>query len=261
MKAEAKSAMDVRAFEFKGRMLTLTVINLLSEDIHQFEEQLVKKVAQAPDFFNGTPVVFDLNGFESTDLKSLAEICRQNSLIPVGIMGGIKAQDEIAREIGLAVFPNLRIAGDDPSKKTGAKKADAEKDVEKKNIKENKKTETKLVTEEEPGRTKTVLIKQPVRSGQQVYARGADLVITSSVSAGAEVLADGHIHIYGSLRGRALAGVTGDANARIFCNKLDAELVSVAGQYRLSDDIEVSCKNGAVQIYLSHEQLKIEKTQ
>jgi septum site-determining protein MinC len=91
-----------------------------------------------------------------------------------------------------------------------------------------------------------------------VYARGGDLVAVAPISAGAELIADGHIHVYGALRGRALAGVGGDESARIFCQKLDAELVSIAGAYRVREDIDESLIGQPVQIYLQGEDLIID---
>ena len=107
-----------------------------------------------------------------------------------------------------------------------------------------------------PDLLKTRLQTTPVRSGQQVVCKGGDLVIASSVSHGAELLADGNIHVYGVLRGRALAGISGNKNARIFCLSLDAELVSIAGFYRLSDVIQPN--QGPCQIYLQDEHIIIE---
>ena len=104
----------------------------------------------------------------------------------------------------------------------------------------------------------SMLVTQPVRSGQQVYASEGDLVILSSVSPGAELLADGNIHVYGPLRGRALAGLNGDTQARIFCQKLEADLVSIAGQYRLFEESVVeSGADYGKQIYLKDGQLII----
>src|SRR5207237_3532700 len=88
-----------------------------------------------------------------------------------------------------------------------------------------------------PSPAKPRLITQPVRSGTQIYARGTDLVVTAPVSAGAEIMADGNIHVYAALRGRALAGADGDVEARIFCSRLEAELISIAGRYLVSDQI------------------------
>jgi septum site-determining protein MinC len=102
------------------------------------------------------------------------------------------------------------------------------------------------------------LITQPVRSGQQIYARGGDLVVCAPVSPGAELLADGHIHVYGPLRGRALSGVLGNVNAYIFCQSLEAELISVAGQYRISENLKDTCWKQPAKIYLQEGHLQIQ---
>jgi septum site-determining protein MinC len=96
-----------------------------------------------------------------------------------------------------------------------------------------------------------------VRSGQQIYAAGGDLVIIAPVSAGAEILADGNIHVYGPLRGRALAGVKGDTSARIFCQSLEAELVSIAGNYKVNEDLQKEHWKGNIQARLEGDQLVI----
>ncbi|MDH5327151.1 MAG: septum site-determining protein MinC, partial [Gammaproteobacteria bacterium] len=101
-------------------------------------------------------------------------------------------------------------------------------------------------------------IKQPIRSGQRVYAKGGDLVILGAVNHGAEVMADGNIHIYAPLRGRALAGLDGNSESRIFCHSMEAELVAVAGNYRVFEDkVPADLYKKSVQIYLEGEQLKI----
>lgn len=105
--------------------------------------------------------------------------------------------------------------------------------------------------------TPTKIIYQPVRSGQQVYAKGGDLIVLAAVSPGAEILADGNIHVYGPLRGRALAGVQGDTKARIFCHSLEAELVSIAGQYKISEDLQKSGWKSSSQVYLVDDKLTI----
>ncbi len=101
------------------------------------------------------------------------------------------------------------------------------------------------------------IVTQPVRSGTQIYARGTDLIVTAAVSPGAELIADGNIHVYNVLRGRALAGASGDAGARIFCGRLEAELVSVAGRYLVSDQLPVDQRGHPVQIALVDDQLTI----
>jgi septum site-determining protein MinC len=100
---------------------------------------------------------------------------------------------------------------------------------------------------------------QPVRSGQQVYARGRDLIITAMVGHGAEVIADGSVHIYATLRGKAIAGAQGDASARIFCHDFQAELVSIAGHYRVFEDIPADLRGKPVQAWLEGEKLLLAK--
>src|SRR6202042_2970352 len=108
-----------------------------------------------------------------------------------------------------------------------------------------------------PPAPKTRLITEPVRSGTQIYARGGDLVVTAAVSPGAELVADGNIHVYGALRGRALAGASGDSSARIFCTRLEAELVSIAGRYLVSEQLPPETRSFPMQIALVDDQLTI----
>ncbi|MGZ9034790.1 MAG: septum site-determining protein MinC, partial [Rhodospirillales bacterium] len=120
--------------------------------------------------------------------------------------------------------------------------------------------ETASVGEERPAQAAaSKVVIHPVRSGRQIYAQGADLIVLASISPGAELIADGHIHVYGALRGRALAGIGGNTDARIFCRSLEAELVSVAGYWRVRDDIPEELIGKPVQIYLGKEQVIIEE--
>ena len=110
----------------------------------------------------------------------------------------------------------------------------------------------------EPSLIPARVITHPVRSGQQIYAKNCDLIVMAVVSAGAELLADGNIHVYGPLRGRALAGINGNSEARIFCQQLGAELLSIAGQYKVAEDLRRDPAWGkATQTYLNEEQLQI----
>ncbi|MGC2413773.1 MAG: septum site-determining protein MinC, partial [Stellaceae bacterium] len=109
----------------------------------------------------------------------------------------------------------------------------------------------------QPARPAARLVTTPVRSGTQIYARGTDLIVTASVSSGAELVADGNIHVYGPLRGRALAGASGDTAARIFCSRLEAELVSIAGNYLVSDQLPPEQRGFSVEIALVDDRLTI----
>jgi septum site-determining protein MinC len=198
------------------------------------DRELTAKMAQAPAFFQGTVLVLDLQAVEGQllDLGALVVTLRAHGTHPIGVRHGDAVQQEAARGLGLAIFQAGR-AGREESPAPEAP---------------------------EP-RAKPRLWNQPVRSGQQVYAPGGDLVLLGMVNPGAEVLADGHIHCYAPLRGRALAGVKGDVEARIFAYSLEAELLSVAGLYRVVEDVKdlpVDIRGKAAQIYLSGERLIIE---
>ncbi|MCW8385549.1 septum site-determining protein MinC [Fluoribacter dumoffii] len=230
----SENTTQAQAFKLKGRLYTFTVLHVLSTEPEIFLHQLDDTVAKAPKLFEHTPIVFDLSSVHQLefDLQSLLQMARAHGMIPVAIQGGSAVHNTLAQCHGLAVL-HASSTQDKPI---------IERPIEN-NLYETTKPLTKLIT-------------TPVRSGQQVVAKGGDLVIASSVSHGAELLADGCIHVYGALRGRALAGISGDKEARIFCQSLEAELVSIAGFYRLSDAIEPH--NGPCQIYLMDEHIHIE---
>lgn len=221
------------AFELKGRMLTLSVLKLLSADLEALATQLDAKIASAPGMFRQLPVLLDLEAVPgaAVDFAALTQLLRARELMPVGVRAPDPAQTEAAAKVGLGV---LNTGNDAPKREPAREKPAA------------------------PAPGGGLVVRQPVRSGQQVYARGGDLVVLAPVSAGAEILADGHIHVYGALRGRALAGVQGNAEARIFCQSLDAELISIAGTYRVSEKIQDAERGRPVQVFLSGDVLSVE---
>ena len=238
-------------FNLKGGMLTMTVVELVHQAPERFAIQLAEKVEQAPNFFQDTPVLISLEKLEDqldiAGLIGLLRICRDHGLLPVALRG---AEDyrPLAQQASLVLLPPGRgrdkvIEAPEPSVQTVAQQPAA--------------AQTPAVPDTTIQATPTRVITQPVRSGQQVYAPGGDLVVLAPVSAGSELLADGHIHVYGPLRGRALAGVRGDTQARIFCQSLEAELVSVAGQYKTAEDLRQQQWKEAVQISLEGDSLKI----
>lgn len=229
----SENVTKTQAFKLKGRLYTFTVLHVLSTDKELFREQFAETVAKAPKLFDRTPVVLDLSSVSQSecDLGGLCQIAREHGMLPVAIQGGSPFLDSMAQLEGLALL-NASSSQDKPI------------------------IERPMEQHPPQAAAKSRLITTPVRSGQQVVAKGADLIVTSSVSHGAELLADGSIHVYGALRGRALAGLSGDTDARIFCHSLEAELVSIAGYYRLSDAIEPV--NGPCQIYLLDEHIQIE---
>jgi septum site-determining protein MinC len=240
------------AFELKASSFTLPVIRLLGLDMDAVEAQLGPKVEQAPGFFRNTPIVIDLGALtrdaDVVAFPQLVGLLRGLGMIPVGVRGGGAVQNEAARAMELAIL------GDNT--RAGRQLPDAAERVE---------TAPPAVT---PGPSREVvdqaavsasmLVDRPVRSGQRLYAPGGDLTIVGPVSSGAELMADGNIHVYGPLRGRVIAGLQGDTAARIFCRELQAELVSVAGHYRVSENIPAEIKGRSVQVFLDHEVLRIE---
>ena len=225
------------ALELKGSLLTLMVLHLLEDDNEKIAEQLVNKVSKAPDFFKHAPVVIDLHAVQddendNIDLPRLVNLMRDSGLIPVALRGGNSQQHEAALGLNLGTLPDTKL------------------------VTKRRYLEPETVAVPIPQSSK--VITQPIRSGQQVAALQGDLVVLSAVSHGAEILAHRHIHIYGALRGRALAGVNGDTEARIFCQSLDAELISIAGQYQVNEDLPNNLRNKSVQIYLEEDALKIE---
>lgn len=226
---------DKPAFELKGSLFTLTVLHLLSVDSDHFAMHLASHVSQSPHLFNGMPIVIDLvkvaASSQKIDFLVLQTHLRANGLIPVAVKRGTEAQHQEARAVGFAIV----------SQSMGAQKS-------------NEPNVSKSMAS--PAR-RTMVLHKPVRSGQQVHAKGSDLIILASVNHGAELLADGHIHVYGCLRGRALAGIHGDKAARIFCHVLEAELVAIAGHYRLNEGFPI-IKAPMTQVYLVDEKICIQ---
>jgi len=230
------------AFEFKSGVITIPVLNLLSTDIHVITHQLREKIKQAPEFFTNSSLLLDLSALQDQELNLalLVDAIRNSGMRPIGIRGGTADQHQDAKDLMLPIMA--------AQNSTSSAKQEAPVKVE---ISTQKIPEPVASTA-----IASTIINQPIRSGQRVYVKG-DLIVIAQVSAGAEVMAEGNIHIYGTLRGRALAGVQGDESAQIFCSDLQAELVSVAGNYRISEDLDESNRNTPVQIYLNNQALII----
>ncbi|RIZ70045.1 MAG: septum site-determining protein MinC [Methylococcales bacterium] len=228
------------ALEFKSSNFSVPVLALSSDDLITIEQQLQEKASVAPDFFKNLPVVIDLqasNKLEcNIDIETLTAVIKKVGLLPIGIRGGNAQQNKQALNLLIPVYSvNHGVTTEEPQKQ-----------------------QTPAPTPETETRdTSTMLITQPIRSGQRIYATG-DLIITAQVSSGAEIMAEGNIHVYNTLRGRASAGIQGNKDARIFCFDLQAELISIAGIYKVSEDIGASVRNKPVQIYLQNQALIIQ---
>ena len=248
--------------ELKGSAFTLTVVRLLSNELDDVERDLREKIATGPRFFANAPVVLDLDRVRDIgpdlDFPALVRLLKDLAMVPVGVRHATLTQQEAAVAAGLALVKGgVRElpAAPKPNGATGGKTAEP---------REREKIQTPppqppRVTESSDSVIRAKTVHRPVRSGQQIYAKNRDLVVLAAVNAGAEVVADGDVHIYGPLRGRALAGAKGDRHARIFCQSMAAELIAIAGRYQVSDEpVPPGVRGRAVQIYLDGENLRFE---
>jgi septum site-determining protein MinC len=255
MTASAQQSSPSPAFELKAAGFTLPVIRLLGVDMDLVAEQIGAKVEQAPDFFRNTPVVIDLTGLTDTagevQFPLLVGLLRGYGMIPFGVRGGSPAQHAAAEAMELAILGDALVRRMGQPAGGKARPGPAESEAGPRQAPSSKPSETQT--------SGFTLITRPVRSGQRIYAAGGDLSVVAPVSAGAELMADGNVHVYGPLRGRALAGMKGDTEARIFCQDLQAELISVAGHYRVSENIPNELKGYPVQIFLDQKVLRIER--
>ncbi len=218
-------------FQFKTSFAPCTIMQIARYDLDALQKELTEIINSAPTFFLGAPLIIDLEKVKTLgdiNFIRLKEILAQQKLVPIGVRNGGPEQLAAAEAAGLPILSVGKLTQSEHSKKKIERPA------------------TKLVT-------------TPIRSGMQVYAKEADLIVTAPVSAGAELLADGHIHVYGPLRGRALAGVQGNTEARIFCHSLKAELISIAGFYLTKEDMQLHQEShGMMQVYLDNQQVRIE---
>lgn len=229
--------MAEQCFRMKGTTLTSIVLDVLYFDPDEFDQQLAAKVASAPQFFTRSSLIIQLSvPLNDTEFELLVTLCRQHQLQPMAVRGEVGTLKSTINDLGLS----------DISQSKATETA------------LNETADTKPAASAPPAAVQaTKFIDRPVRSGQQVYAQGADLVIIAPVSEGAEVLADGNIHIYGTMRGRALAGVQGNTQARIFCQQMEAELLSIAGRFVMQETIQSQCWKKPAQAYLEEDALLV----
>lgn len=231
------------AIELKGSVLSMSVLKVFSNEIEAIKQELTSKIDMAPGFFTGLPVVIEpqIDPLEPTLFALLVEFLHQKQLIPIGVRTADEAVKTQAEYAGLAVFDSSKDAG-----KEQAKSAE-------KTAKESKPLEAETAAIE------GMVYQGAVRSGQQLYAKGRDLLINGVVNPGAEVLADGHVQVFGAVKGKVFAGAQGNVKARIYANNLDAEMVCIAGLYQMAEDIKPEFKTGLVEIKLEKDKLVFSK--
>lgn len=240
--------------EFKSSTFFAPILIIFTNDMNAIAHALNEKIKLAPDFFRDSPLIVDFKEInksnQAVDFTQLIQLLRESGFFPVGIRGGNESQNIQARALFIPIDTvrelGHSIAIGEPPKQESAQPEAAP-------VKET--THSAAIP---PVPAAATLISHPIRSGQRIYASG-DLIILSQVSAGAEIMAEGNIHVYNTLRGRALAGVHGNTAARIFCFDMQAELISIAGDYKTSEDLGKQNYNGPVQIYLQDHALIIKE--
>lgn len=244
----------------QGGIFTLMVVKIGDPYDPALEREIAEQVALSPGFFADAPVVLDLKdslGCTSVaDYTSLRQLLRRHGMIPVGVQNASALQLRAAKAVDLSALSGASGAA---SRRPVPERAAPPPPpaFERAAAPERSPAPLERAADRPAADGRTRLVTQPVRSGTQIYAKGADLVVVAPVSAGAELIADGHIHVYGALRGRAIAGATGDTSARIFAHRFAAELVSVAGRYIVSDAIPPEHLNQPVQVALIDDRLCI----
>ena len=233
--------------ELKGTTFTISVLHLSDGNPDRIRQLLEAKVAQAPQFFNCAPLVLNVERLEAIpDFEQLRELVESEDFVLVGITG---ARDEAMKTAAKAAGLAVMVSGK-------SRKAEPEPTPP---VPEPKPVEAAPVSPVPAPVEASKVHVGPVRSGQQIYAAGTSLVVLGSVSPGAEVIADDSIHVYGALRGRAIAGAKGNPKARIYCQQLQAELLSIAGTFQLSDALPAGLIQEPVHIRLDNEQLRIDR--
>jgi septum site-determining protein MinC len=260
-----KGAGRAGTFELKSRRLSLLGLVLHSADTDELAADWAVRAGQGG--FEHEPVVIDLgqlprapaapaavepgegqaalalDGPAPVDLRAIVELLRASQLQPVAVAGATPEELALAHELGLAD------AADEPQ---AAVPADAVREV----VREI--TVEKIIEKPVPvaAPAPTLVVDKPLRSGQRVYAKGGDLVVLALVNHGAEVIADGSVHVYAPLRGKAIAGARGDTSARIYVHSLEAELLSIAGIYRTAENpLPADVAGKPAQVYLDGEKL------
>ena len=246
-----------QAGELKIGQVGIANLRIRTLDVDQLVREMRERVERAPKLFGRAAVIVDFGGLaqlpDPDTAGALIDGLRDAGVLPVALAYGSSANDALAQALGLPVLAKFRAQYERAEAPPAAAVAPA---PAREPEPAPRRASTKAAPAEAP-RAPGRMQKSAVRSGQQLYAEGCDLTVLSTVGAGAEVISDGSIHIYGTLRGRALAGAQGNAEARIFCREFHAELVAIAGHYTVLDDVPEKLRGKAVQVWLENGQLKL----
>ncbi len=266
------------AFDLKSTAWTLTALRLQTADLDQLLAALDARFGDSPGLFDNDPVVIDLSLLREADaaldLAGLLPHLHRLGMLPIAVQGASPAQAAAARAAGLveapAVAPKAAAAPASgavatPASAPSAPLASSQQQVLPmmseviREVEGARAVARDVVPDVPSSAVPTLVVDKPLRSGQRVYARGGDLVVLAAVSVGAEVIADGNIHVYGPLRGRAIAGARGNTEARIFSTCLEPQLVSIAGIYRTTETpLPANVLGQPAQVRLAGEKILVE---
>lgn len=252
---------EQQAFRLKGTAPALTLLYMLTEDLDAVEKQLSDHLRLMPQFFLYAPMLVDLTelGERRIDLAGLAALLRRHKLVPVAVRNPTDGQQVQAVQAGWAV---LQSGLGSPRQRRGAEARAAAAAYGSEPPDQSAVAAPAAETPPEPAvsgdpQLPGLTIKVPVRSGQVIHAVGGDLVVLAPVSAGAEIIADGNIHVYAPLRGKALAGAQGNSEASIFCMGLEAEFLSIAGRYLMAEQLPREVRGKPARAHLDGDSLII----
>lgn len=254
MNARAESLES--ACDLRFGQVGIACVRLRRVDAAALVEELERRVRTSPQMFHRAAVVLDLSHLPKLPddgmVDALLEAIRSAGMLPVGIAYGTPETEALAERMNLPLIAKFR-AQYEPASGDGAGQvappAPGRAEAPRAPLDADDANGSATTAQHHTG--------SAVRSGQQIYARDRDLVVTAAVANGAEVIADGSIHVYGSLRGRAMAGAQGDESARIFCSDFRAELVAIAGHYRVFEDMPKEFEGQPVQCWLDNGKLMI----
>jgi len=245
-----------QAGELKFGQVGIANLRVRTLDVAQLAAEMRDRVQRAPNLFSRAAVVLDFGGLSKVpsleEARALVDDLRDAGVLPVALAYGTREIEALSQQLGLPLLAKFRAQYEPATTQATAPAAPAAAEPAPAAKAAPASAAAKQATAG-PGLIQTT----PVRSGQQVYAENRDLTVLSAVGAGAEAIADGSIHIYGALRGRALAGAQGNEEARIFCREFHAELVAVAGHYKVLEDIPAELRGKPVQVWLEKGHIKL----
>ena len=243
-----------QAGELKMGQVGIANLRIRTLDVVRLGQEMRERVARAPNLFSRAAVVVDFGGLmrtpDAASARALLDALCDAGVLPVALAYGTREIEALAVELGLPQLAKFR-AQYESGTQAAVTAAPAAPEPP------ARAPEPVAVAPAPAPLATSQMHINPIRSGQQIYAQGRDLVVSASVGAGAEVIADGSVHVYGPLRGRALAGAQGDEKARIFCREFHAELVAIAGRYKVIEEVPQELRGKAVQVWLQDDSLHL----